>query len=104
MSPPRTLTLRWMPGSNDRVRFEKGGRTFTVLLRDIQRADPHSLNSLYLSGSVTLGITRIHLSDLMGPLRQHVTSRAEGTDASAWVDEGGSAADEPQDGLSGEPA
>lgn len=96
--PARTVTLRWMPGTNDRVRFEKGGRTFTVLLRDVQRLDSHSLNPLYLSGSVTLGITRVHLSDLMGPLRQHVTSRAEGTGAGAWVDEGGRAPDEPRDG------
>ncbi|GBF04905.1 hypothetical protein DAERI_030071 [Deinococcus aerius] len=103
MSPPRTLTLRWMPGSNDRVHFEKGGRTFTVLLKDVQRADSHSLNPLYLSGRVTLSITRVHLSDLMGPLRQHVTSRAEGTAKGAWVDEGGLAADEPEDEPSGEP-
>lgn len=91
-----------MPGTNDRVRFEKGGRTFTVLLRDVQRADAHSLNSLYLSGSVTIRVTRVHLSDLMGSLRQHVTPRAEGTAQDAWVNEGGRAADEPQDDPPGE--
>lgn len=99
MSPSSPLTLRWMPGTSDRVRFEKSGRTFTVLLKDVQHTNAHSFNSLYLSGSVTLLVTGGHLSDLMGQLRQHVTPRAEGTALNAWVDEGGLAADEPQDDL-----
>jgi len=90
------VTLRWVPGTQDRVRFEKGGRTFTVLLRDVQQADVQSVSALYLKGKVILGDSRIHLSDLMGPLRQHVTSRTKGTLAGAWVDAGGLAADEPQ--------
>ncbi|GGL95219.1 hypothetical protein GCM10010840_36650 [Deinococcus aerolatus] len=98
--PTSTVTLRWVPGTQDRVRFEKGGRTFTVLLRDVQQADVHSVGPLYLRGSVILGVTRVHLSDLMGPLRQHVTARATGTPAGAWVDAGGLAADEPPSGGS----
>ncbi|SMB92583.1 hypothetical protein [Deinococcus hopiensis] len=91
------LTLRWMPGTSDRVHFEKGGRTFTVLLRDVQRSDAHSLNPLYLRGRVTLGVTRVHLADLMGPLRQHVSRETTGTAAGAWVEGGGRADEEPQD-------
>lgn len=102
--PFSTLTLRWMPGTTDRVRFEKGGRTFTVLLRDVQRPDAHSLSALYLKGSVTLGVTRVHLSDLMGPLRQNVTAEAAGTPAGAWVAAGGLTVDEPQDEASSERA
>lgn len=98
--PTSTVTLRWVPGTQDRVRFEKGGRTFTVLLRDVQQQDVHSVSALYLKGSVILGITRVHLSDLMGPLRQHVTSSAVGTPEDAWVDAGGLAADEPPEGES----
>ncbi|WP_245900838.1 hypothetical protein [Deinococcus yavapaiensis] len=89
------MTLRWVPGTMDRVRFEKGGRTFTVFLRDVQRPDAHSIGALYLRGSVTLVVTRVHLSALMGSLRQHVTTKAEGTPSSAWIDAGGLAADEP---------
>ncbi|EYB69834.1 hypothetical protein DEIPH_ctg001orf0054 [Deinococcus phoenicis] len=88
-----------MPGTTDRVRFEKSGRRFTVLLRDIERVNVHTLNPLYLNGKVTLQITRVHLSDLMGRLRQHVTPRTEGTALNAWVNEGGLAADEPADDL-----
>jgi len=97
MSLQPTLTLRWMPGTTDRVRFEKGGRTFTVRLRDVQHLDAHSFNPLYLRGSVTLSITRVHLGELMGPLRQQVTSRVPGTARDAWVQDGGQAADEPRD-------
>lgn len=96
---PRTLTLRWMPGTSDRVQFVRGGRTFTVLLGDVQRADAHSLNPLYLRGVVTLPVTLSHLATLMGPLRQHVTRRAAGTPADAWVQAGGEASDEPDDHL-----
>jgi len=99
MPTSRTLTLRWMPGTNDRVRFERSGRTFTVLLKDIQRLDAHSLNGLYLKGVVTLPVSLGHLAQLMGTLRQDVSTRAAGTDADAWVQEGGHAADEPQDEL-----
>ena len=98
--PTSTVTLRWVPGTQDRVRFEKGGRTFTVLLRDVQQQDVQSVSALYLKGSVILGVTRVHLSDLMGPLRQHVTSSAVGTPVDAWVNAGGLAADEPLDGDS----
>ncbi|MDL2344324.1 hypothetical protein QOL99_09180 [Deinococcus sp. MIMF12] len=94
---PRTLTLRWVPGTNDRVQFERGGRTFTVLLVDVQRTDAHTLNPLYLRGVVTLPVTLTHLATLMGPLRQHVTPRAVGTAADAWVQAGGQAGDEPDD-------
>lgn len=104
MPNSRTLTLRWMPGTNDRVRFERGGRTFTVLLKDVQRVDAHSLNGLYLRGVVTLPVTLSHLAHLMGTLRQHVTSRAEGTPEGAWVQDGGHAADEPLDEGSAEQA
>ena len=93
--PSSTVTLRWVPGTMDCVRFEKGGRTFTVFLRDVQRKDAHSLSALYLTGRVTLAVTRVHLSALMGPLRQHVTTEVEGTPANAWVDAGGLAEDEP---------
>ncbi|MBB5233223.1 hypothetical protein [Deinococcus budaensis] len=97
MPTSRTLTLRWMPGTTDRVRFERGGRTFTVLLKDVQRVDAHSFNSLYLKGVVTLPVSLSHLAHLMGTLRQHVTPKAEGTPQDAWVREGGCAADEPLD-------
>ena len=95
--PLPLLTLRWMPGTSDRVHFEKGGRIFTVLLRDVERPGTHTLNPLYLQGRVTLSVTRVHLADLMGPLRQHVTRAGVGTAPGAWVDEGGRAADEPSD-------
>lgn len=98
--PNSTVTLRWVPGTQDRVRFEKGGRTFTVLLRDVQQHNVQSVSALYLKGKVILGVSRVHLSDLMGPLRQHVTSRTKGTPAGAWVNAGGLAADEPQRGDS----
>lgn len=96
---PRTLTLRWMPGTSDRVQFVRGGRTFTVRLVDVQRPDAHTLNPLYLRGVVTLSVTLSHLATLMGPLRQHVTRRAAGTPADAWVQAGGQASDEPDDHL-----
>lgn len=99
MPSPRTLTLRWMPGTNDRVHFERSGRTFTVLLKDVQRVDAHSFNALYLKGAVTLPVSLSHLAHLMGTLRQDVTPKVAGTPASAWVDGGGEATDEPQDDL-----
>ena len=95
--PNSTVTLRWVPGTTDRVRFEKGGRTFTVLLRDVQQNDVQSVSALYLKGHTVLGVTQIHLTDLMGTLRQQVTAKAPGTPAGAWVDAGGLAADEPRD-------
>lgn len=95
--PNSTVTLRWVPGTTDRVRFEKGGRTFTVLLRDVHQHDAQSVGALYLKGKVILAVSRVHLSDLMGILRQHVTSEVQGTPAGAWVDAGGLAADEPGD-------
>lgn len=95
--PNSTVTLRWVPGTTDRVRFEKGGRTFTVLLRDVQQNDVQSVSALYLKGQAILGVTQVHLSDLMGKLRQHVTAEAQGTPAGSWVDAGGLAADEPGD-------
>ncbi|BDP41593.1 hypothetical protein DAETH_15620 [Deinococcus aetherius] len=96
---PGTLTLRWMPGTTDRVHFDKSGRTFTVMLKDVQHVNVHSLSPLYLRGRVTLPVTPAHLSDLMGPLRQHVTPRVPGTNRAAWVDGGGRAGDEPGDGT-----
>jgi hypothetical protein len=98
MIPPGTLTLRWKPGTTDRVHFDRSGRTFTVLLSDVQRLNVHSLSPLYLRGRVTLPVTPLHLSNLMGPLRQHVTPSAPGTDVAAWVNDGGFAGDEPRDG------
>ncbi|MPY65374.1 hypothetical protein F8S09_01525 [Deinococcus sp. SDU3-2] len=91
--------MRWVPGTSDRVQFVRGGRTFTVLLVDVQRPDAHSLNPLYLRGVVTLPVTLSHLATLMGPLRQHVTRRAAGTPPDAWVQAGGQAGDEPDDHL-----
>lgn len=99
MIPPSTLTLRWMPGTTDRVHFDKSGRTFTVLLRDVQHLNVHTFGPLYLRGSVTLPVSAAHLSDLMGHLRRHVTPSTPGTDAGAWVAGGGLAGDEPQDGA-----
>lgn len=95
---PGTLTLRWMPGTTDRVHFDKSGRTFTVLLRDVQHVNVHSLSPLYLKGRVVLPVTPLHLSDLMGRLRQDVTASVPGTSQAAWVEGGGLAGDEPQDG------
>ena len=81
MIPSGTLTLRWLPGTTDRVQFDKLGRTFTVLLRDVQRVNVHALGPLYLRGSVTLPVTPAHLADLMGPLGQPVRPQATGADS-----------------------
>ncbi|WP_245872737.1 hypothetical protein [Deinococcus planocerae] len=77
---PGILTLRWMPGTTDRVHFDTLGHTFTVLPRDVQHVGVHSPSPL---------------SDLIGPLRQHVTPSVPGTHRAAWVNGGGRAGDEP---------
>lgn len=79
----------------DMVRFERGGRTFTVRLKDIERENSHSLNPLYLNGKVVLTVTRVHMAELMGSLRQKVSHRTHGTPTDAWVDAGGNPEDEP---------
>jgi hypothetical protein len=84
------LSLTWLPGSTDAVRFHRTGRIFTVLLSDIERSNIHSFDRLYLKGRVLAPISKRHLSQLMGMLRRHVTSSAAGWQAlDVWANEGG---------------
>lgn len=92
------VELRWVPGSGQQVAFEKGGRQFTVRLRDIERPNVHTFDALYLRGRVTVLVSAQHLAQLMGALRQAVTPEVAGTLPGSWVRAGGLIADEPQDG------
>ncbi|MFB9990419.1 hypothetical protein ACFFLM_00210 [Deinococcus oregonensis] len=84
------LSLTWLPGSTDTVRFHRTGRIFTVLLSDVERQNVHSFDRLYLKGRVLAPISKRHLSALMGRLRRHVTSSAAGWQAlDVWANEGG---------------
>lgn len=91
------IELRWVPGSGQQVVFEKGGRQFTVRLRDIEHPNMHAFNGLYLQGRVTVLVSAHHLTQLMGALRQAVTPAAAGTLPGSWVQAGGLSEDEPQD-------
>lgn len=73
MTPVLDLHLSWVPGTSDQVRFQHLGRTFTVFLKDVQRANAHSLGALYLTGRVALQITREHHAQLTGRLAHTVT-------------------------------
>lgn len=92
------VELRWVPGSGHQVAFEKGGRQFTVRLRDIERPDMHTFDALYLRGRVTVLVSARHLAQLMGALRQAVTPEVVGTLPGSWVRAGGLVEDEPGDG------
>lgn len=95
--PLSNIELRWVPGSGQQVVFEKGGRQFTVRLRDIEHPHIHSFDPLYLQGRVTVLVSAHHLTQLMGALRQAVTPEAAGTLPGSWVRAGGRSEDEPQD-------
>lgn len=90
MTPVLDLHLSWVPGTSDQVRFQHLGRTFTVFLKDVQRANAHSLGALYLTGRVALRITREHHAQLTGRLAHTVT----GVRSTAPVDSGPAPANE----------
>lgn len=60
------LSFTWVPGTMDRVRFPREGRTYTVYLRDVVRQDVQSDSALYLKGRVVLPVSAAHLGELMG--------------------------------------
>lgn len=65
------LSFTWVPGTMDRVRFTREGRTYTVYLRDVVRHDVQSDSALYLKGRVILPVSAAHLDELMGRLCLH---------------------------------
>jgi len=62
------VSFTWVPGTMDRVRFTREGRTYTVYLRDVVRQDVQSDSALYLKGRVGLPVSAAHLGELMGRL------------------------------------
>lgn len=64
---PANLSFTWVPGTMDRVRFTREGRTYTVYLRDVVR-QAQSDSALYLQGRVVLPVSAGHLRELMGRL------------------------------------
>ncbi len=80
---PKIIDIRfhWLAGTMNQLRFHYEGRTFTVMLKDLQWMQGRfSCDSLYLSGSANLKFSLREMNELLAYLKQpaHLQGGLEG--------------------------